>query len=199
MKTVTFILFAMITQVFVLAQTELSTHINIVTENELSVCANVEVTNHSNEELKILGQNVRLFYNSKKLAFHKAALSEDASTSSYSLEVVTDKRHLSKLGQNQLHFENDLGYINYNVNLDYDYLFDGVVDAHNTITVQSICFTKLSSGTTSEDIVLADEAHTNRYSRAYTQIESTPTHENLLLPATLTDLEYNEELASLND
>ena len=180
------------------AQSELTTSINGKTENAKTLCTQVQVKNNSNEELKILGQNVRIFFDSDKLSLKDVKLAQEISGSAYSLNIMTEKSGLQKDGEKQLAFEESLGFINYNVNLQNDYLFEGIINPTEVLNVQKICFTKLSSSASLKDIVLAQDGITDKYSRAYTAVESSPTHEDLLLPATLTDMEYQEEIASLH-
>lgn len=198
MKTVTIFFLVMMVQVLGYTQSNLSTTLSITSENEESICADVEITNNNNEEIKILGQNVRLFYDSKNLSIDNITLSEGTAPSSYSLEIISEESNLSKKGGAQLSFEDNLGYVNYNVNLDYDYLFDGLIHPTETLSVQSVCFNKKNKDVSIDAIVLAEDGITNKYSRAFTVIESAPTKQDLILPTTLTDLEYQEELASLN-
>lgn len=199
MKSVTILFIGMTMSFLLSAQSDLVTSIAQGENSSSELCADITVTNTTDEEAKILGQNVRIFYNSEKLSFNNITLTEGTSESAFSLEVVTDKRNLRKNGKGQLAFENQLGFVNYNVTLENDYLFEGIVNPAEDLKVQKVCFTKLSADVNISDIVLAQDGITDKYSRAYTQIESIPTLDDLLLPATLTDMEYQEEIASLHE
>ena len=198
MKLIAILLTTISIQIAGIAQSELFTSLKLASENEVSICAEVSVTNYSSTEAKILGQNVRLFYDSETLSFLKVNLSEVTSNNAYSLEMMKNVDGLTKDGKGQLSYEDNLGFINYNVNLDKDYLFDGIVNGGETVTVQTVCFEKLDKDASIQSIALAKKGVTDQYSQAFTQVESEPTIQDLLLPATITDLEYQEEIASLH-
>jgi len=180
------------------SQSDLVTSLSSKVTDGEKVCANVEVTNYADRAMIIQGQNIRLFYNSENLMLSNVNLNGIIKEDAYDYELMTNRVHLDKKSIDQLDFDHDMGFLNYSIVANENYELQSILEPKEKALVQTVCFNKVKNHANIHDIVLAKDGVSDKYSKAFVQIEATPLNDEILIPVSLLDMELQKELAGLN-
>lgn len=148
--------------------------LNRIDYENLKVCYHISIVNESTEVINLAGQNFRLFYDSEYFELETLELMSLLPTPQYSsLFVVQSIEHLNATGLGNLTFEDDLGFLNFFIDLN-NIISGGIeLQADGMKTgLAEICFNANISTSDSfcPSIILAREDETQAYANAFIEI-----------------------------
>lgn len=181
------------------AQLEMEVQLNNPNQNAEDFCVELELINPNMLPMKIEGQNVLLFYDSEKLRFDGVFLNGMLPLEAYDVNLMTDIVGLDGSYASQLHFDENMGFVNYAITAKDFKDNKGIVDAGQYALAQTICFKTYQGEPSIGDIVLARGGKTDAYSKAFGVTVASPIQEEIMLPTKSSDLLAAGTLAGLHD
>ena len=180
-----------------MSQSEMDVVLTTVAQKTGNYCVQLNVINSGNMPMKVRGQNIRLFYDSKKLAYKDVFLDGFLPVGAYDLDLKTEAKGLSKPSSSQLDFNSDMGFLNYAITAKDIKDDQGIIEAGQSLHGQTICFNQIEPDVSLQSIALARQGVTDSYSNAYSVTTASVINEEILLPIDLADILQSADLAGL--
>lgn len=199
MKTLILTFASIFTLISLSAQVNIGTELNRTSETDNSLCVSIDLHNTKEVAMRIEGQNVRVYYDSDKLAFDKVFMDGMMTSTAYEYELVMNKSGLSKDEVDQLSFDNHMGFLNFAITARDEVENRSIIESQLSFHAQTVCFTKKVDEISSSDIVLARKGVTDGYSKAFVVVEASPVNEEILSPMNLMQVERTRALVGLDD
>lgn len=199
MKTLILTFASIFTLISLSAQVNIGTELNRTSETDNSLCVSIDLHNTKEVAMRIEGQNVRVYYDSDKLAFDKVFMDGMMTSTAYEYELVMNKSGLSKDEVDQLSFDNHMGFLNFAITARDEVENQSIIESQLSFHAQTVCFTKKVDEISSSDIVLARKGVTDGYSKAFVVVEASPVNEEILSPMNLMQVERTRALVGLDD
>ncbi|MEZ4910143.1 MAG: hypothetical protein R2774_04700 [Saprospiraceae bacterium] len=137
------------------------------------VCYNLGIINLDDSEINLAGQNFRIFYDTGELTFNVDSTMSLLPLGSYTpLVYVNILENVDASGKGSLNFEDDLGFLNFYIDLN-DVANGGVkIQPDSTFNVAKLCFIvkDTSADFQCHDILLAAENLTDSYAFVFNEV-----------------------------
>jgi len=137
----------------------------------MTLYVNVDIKNSHRGAFSLAGQNYRFFYDSETLSFSDSQSDSNLSSELYSdLKMVDHKENIVADKVNQLDFDDNLGFINFSIDL-IDHVNGGVsVESDKDwLTVATLAF-QVKDAAAVQSIVWGREGKSDEYATAFAEV-----------------------------
>jgi len=148
-------------------------------DNPKVICFDTQFKNISEKDVKLSGQNYRLYYDALQLKFLKPLLQSYLPENSYgNVDINQSLHNIDARGYGNLKFSQNLGFINYSIRSTED--TDKIIvlpSFSGWLSTTNICF-QATDPLGPKNIIWARQGLTNGYATAFTELSVLDDNEN---------------------
>ena len=177
-----------------ISQTDINIELEQSEKSGSQQCVSLKMSDLGSTDHSLSSQNYRIYYGADNLKLKEESLQSELPESLYQMRLVQHVDGVDASGRGNLKFESNLGFINFAI-VHSNLKQSGTTISSEGIKVASMCF-EVQDFDKEIAVVFAREAVTSSYGRAYVDI-STQNSKQDLLPTTVN--QYDDCLLYTSD